>query len=92
MLKIGGGHFFTQQIVFDYNFNNIVSDAEWKTYAVRLDLGLRFSLQNSSLPVVVPEPEIKPEPEPEPVTKIVKEESKPLPYLKFSIGKNRNKT
>ena len=84
LLKIGGGHFFTQQIVFDYNFNNIVSDAEWKTYAFRLDLGIRFSLQNTSQPVVVPEPEIKPVPEPEPVTKIVKEESKPLPYLKFS--------
>lgn len=80
MLKIGGGHFFTQQIVFDYNFNNIVSDAEWKTFAFRLDLGIRFSLQNSSQPIVVPEPE----PEPEPVTIIVKEEPKPLPYLRFS--------
>jgi hypothetical protein len=30
MLKIGANTFFTQQVLVDYNFSNIVSDATWK--------------------------------------------------------------
>ncbi len=84
MLKIGNYNYFTQQIVFDYNFNDIVSDANWKTYSVRLDLGLRFSIQQSEAKVIVPEPE--PEPEPVKETIIVEEAPKPLPMLDFSVS------
>jgi outer membrane protein OmpA-like peptidoglycan-associated protein len=80
MLKIGNHNFFTQQLVFDYNFNNIVSDAEWKTFAVRLDLGFRFTIQETPEEIKIPEPE--PEPYVEPV--IVKEVPKPLPILNFT--------
>jgi outer membrane protein OmpA-like peptidoglycan-associated protein len=86
LLKIGNNNYFTQQLVFDYNFNNIVKDVEWKTFAVRLDLGLRFSFQNSPEPIPVVEPE--PEPEPEPIKEVIviKEAPKPIPYMDFSTS------
>ncbi|MEJ5245882.1 MAG: OmpA family protein [Bacteroidota bacterium] len=43
-LKIGNNTFFTQTLSFDYNFNNVTSDADWKVLGVRLDLGLRYTL------------------------------------------------
>ncbi|HOQ49749.1 MAG TPA: hypothetical protein PLV01_07970, partial [Candidatus Kapabacteria bacterium] len=43
-LKIGNNTFFTQTLSFDYNFNDVTSDANWKVFGVRLDLGLRYSL------------------------------------------------
>ncbi len=43
-LKIGNNTFFTQTLSFDYNFNDVTNDANWKIYGVRLDLGLRYTL------------------------------------------------
>lgn len=80
LLKIGNHNYLTQQIIFDYNFNNIVNDAEWKTFAVRLDVGLRFSIQESEKPIIK---ELELEPVKEEII-VIKEEPKPLPYLNFS--------
>lgn len=86
MLKIGNHNYFTQQIVFDYNFNNIVDDTPWNTFAVRLELGLRFSIQKSEKQEIIPEkePEIIIEKEAEPEIAIIEEAPKPLPVLKFN--------
>ena len=56
MLKIGGGHYFTQTLSFDYNFGNATTDANWNIYSINLSLGFRFSVKN---PKSEPEPEIK---------------------------------
>lgn len=55
MLKIGSSLHFTQQVVFDYNFNDITTDASWKTYGLRLEAGLRYAFM-SSPPAPAPEP------------------------------------
>ncbi|MBX3043332.1 MAG: OmpA family protein [Candidatus Kapabacteria bacterium] len=81
MLKIGNHNFLTQQIVFDYNLNNMISNVDWKALAVRFELGLRFSFQKKVEKVEIPE--IKPEPEPEPEIAVIEEAPKPLPYLNF---------
>lgn len=44
LLKIGARSYFTQQIVVDYNFNNVLRDAAWKPWAIRAELGLRFGV------------------------------------------------
>lgn len=77
MLTLGGSTFFTQQISFDYNLNDITSDANWKTYAVKLDLGLRFSVQKAEeLPPPPPEaPRVMPQPLPTPAPEL------PLPPM-----------
>lgn len=90
LLKIGNNHYFTQQIVFDYNFNNIVESADWKTLAVRLELGFRFSIQQNDEPEIIIEPEPIAEPEPEPQIVVIEEAPKPLPYLKFSAATSDN--
>ncbi len=82
LLNIGNGNYLTQQLVFDYNFNNIVSNTDWKALAVRFELGLRFSVRKSEPEVIKePEPEVVPEPVHEVI--VIKEAPKPLPYLKF---------
>ncbi|MDX9789498.1 MAG: OmpA family protein [Candidatus Kapabacteria bacterium] len=84
LLNIGNGNFFTQQIIFDYNFNNIVKETDWTTYAVRLELGLRFSISQSDDVITVPETIID-EPEQKSPTIIVEEVPKPpQPYIELS--------
>lgn len=58
MLRMGSNLFFTQQVLFDYNFTNIATDVSWKTYGVRIEAGVRYAFM-STPPA--------PEPEPEPV-------------------------
>lgn len=41
-LKISNKLNLTQNLLFDYNFTDITSDANWKVYAIRFELGLRF--------------------------------------------------
>jgi len=48
MLKIGEQNFFTQQIIFDYNFNDACTDVKWNISALRLDLGFRFSFMEKN--------------------------------------------
>lgn len=43
MLKAGDDFMITQQLVFDYNFMDVLNDADWGIYAVRLEAGLRFA-------------------------------------------------
>ena len=42
-LKIGKNTFLTQTLSIDYNFNDFTSDANWKTYALKLELGVRHT-------------------------------------------------
>ncbi|MFH1052442.1 MAG: OmpA family protein [bacterium] len=58
MLKIGVYNYFTQQIIFDYNFNNICTDVQWNLYSIRLDLGFRFGVIEKK-EIIAPEPEIE---------------------------------
>ncbi len=44
LLKIGDNSYFSQQLLFDLNLNDITSDATWKAMGIRLELGLRYSL------------------------------------------------
>ncbi len=60
MLKIGNHKYFTQQINFDYNFNNVCTDVQWNLYSLRLDLGFRFGIMEKQ-DSIFPEP-IKEEP------------------------------
>lgn len=55
MLRIGDNLFFTQQVLFDYNFTNIATDVTWKAYAVRIEAGVRYAFM--STPPAPPEPE-----------------------------------
>jgi outer membrane protein OmpA-like peptidoglycan-associated protein len=77
MLKISDKNFLTQQLAFDYNFGNVTNDAEWSIWAVRFEVGLRFSVFNAEeeeieyIPIEVeeePEVEIIVEEKPEPPT------------------------
>lgn len=54
MLRIGSNMFFTQQILFDYNFTDVTTDASWKTFGVRLEAGVRYAFM--STPPPPPEP------------------------------------
>ncbi len=54
MLDIGNNNFLTQKLGFDYCFNNLTRDVEWKTYALRLELGLRFSFSKISEKITTP--------------------------------------
>ncbi len=69
LLHVGKKFFLSQALIFDYNFNDIAKNVSWNTYALRLELGLRFSIVNPPKPVIEPEPE----PEPEPVKEIIPE-------------------
>ncbi len=67
LLDVGGDNYLTQQVMFDYHFNNIVTDASWKTFGVRLQLGFRFGFMKAppappkEAPLPEPEPFVKPE-------------------------------
>lgn len=58
LLKVGANTFFTQQVLADYNFNNVTTDADWKQLAVRIELGLRFSIlpPKEQPQIVIPPP------------------------------------
>ncbi len=67
LLKVGANTFFTQQVLADYNFNNVTTDADWKQIAVRIELGLRFSvLPPKEQPLIVVHPAPPPPPTPLP--------------------------
>lgn len=82
MLRIGSNLFFTQQVLFDYNFTDVATDASWKTFGVRLEAGVRYAFM--STPPAPPEPEpikeitvppptiakVEPPPPPKPVMSI----------------------
>lgn len=40
----------TQKIQFDHNFSNIVKDAVWKSYSLRFEVGIRYSLTSFYMP------------------------------------------
>ncbi|MCX6154000.1 MAG: hypothetical protein NT007_07565 [Candidatus Kapabacteria bacterium] len=80
LLKIGTSTYFTQQLIFDYNFNNVAIDVDWSEYAIRLELGIRFGLEQR------PEPEIIPvlAPPPPIIVKIDPIPPKPKPYVNIN--------
>lgn len=47
-LSIGKGNFFTQSLVFNYYFSDVLSDANWKLSSINLALGVSFSLIKDS--------------------------------------------
>lgn len=69
MLEAGKNNYFTQQISMDYMFGDIVSDATWSTYSVKLELGYRFSFTSSpeEPPVIETKPDTVAPPPPPPV-------------------------
>ncbi len=84
LLQISNRTLFSQSLMFDWNFRDVTSDAKWKTYAVRLDLGYRFSLRQTE-----PKPIIEPPPPPPPPIEIIAEEPPPIPTYQMRI-KNVN--
>jgi outer membrane protein OmpA-like peptidoglycan-associated protein len=56
MLKISKKNFLTQQILFDYNLFNVVKDVEWKIFAIRFELGLRYSFERKPEEPKIEEP------------------------------------
>ncbi|MFC2132071.1 OmpA family protein, partial [Bacteroidota bacterium] len=58
LLKIGKHTHFTQQLIFDYNLNDVCKDINWTVYALRLELGIRFGIMEEN-ELIIPEiPEI----------------------------------
>jgi outer membrane protein OmpA-like peptidoglycan-associated protein len=72
LLKVGANTFFTQQALIDYNFSNITTDAEWKQIAVRIELGLRFSIlpPKEQPQIIAPPPPPPPAPPAKPIATI----------------------
>ena len=60
MLKINKSDYFTQQLIFDYNFNNVCTDIEWKLFNIRLELGFRFAINEKK--EILPLPPVKEKP------------------------------
>ncbi len=85
MLKTGKSSFFTQQLVFDWNFSDIASDAKWTAYAVRLELGWRYSFKEAEPEVIKPQP--PPPIQPEPIKEIIIAEPTYSLAVKDFIGK-----
>lgn len=79
MLKIGDRSFFTQQLMFDVNLKDVASDAKWTTYALRLELGLRYSLQKKE--EVIKEAT----PPPPPPIEIIAETPAPKPEFNIKL-------
>lgn len=80
-------NYLTQRISFDYMLNNITDDTEWKTYAIRLDIGFRFSMDKKkkiSKPAPAPMP-----PTPKPDKPVIVEK---VPDPKIDIQFNKEKT
>ena len=76
MIPVSENNFFTQEVGVDYNFTNVVSDASWNVYSVKLGLGFRFSLMEKTKPVKQPKP--APLPDPPIAKKPVLAETKPF--------------
>lgn len=87
MLKISDKNFLTQQLSFDYNFGNVTNDADWTLWAVRFEVGLRFSVypaeeeQIEYIPIEVEE---------EPEVEIIVEEKPKKPTLDLAITSVRD--
>ncbi|MBI5326051.1 MAG: hypothetical protein HZB41_12395 [Ignavibacteriae bacterium] len=47
LLNIGRGNYISQQILFDYNINNVTKDVKWKIFGLRFIAGLRYSFRKS---------------------------------------------
>lgn len=87
MIKVGNSNYFTQRLAFDYFFNDITQDAEWKTYALRFELGFRFAVHKKK-EVIKPKPAPAP-PAPEPKAPVIVEEE-PEPLLDVTIDTNES--
>ncbi len=87
LLPVGKSSFFTQQLSAETLFSDIVNSAPWKAFAIRADIGFRFSLQSSPEIPVPPVPAPPPTPKKDSVPPIVKniESPKPLPILQAKI-------
>lgn len=85
MIKVGKKNYFTQRIGFDYMFNDITQDANWKTYAFRFEVGYRFSIAKQekkikSKPAPMPIP-------PKPVEPVVVKKVEPVkPEINLNIN------
>lgn len=91
MIKVGNSNYFTQRLAFDYFFNDITQDAEWKTYALRFELGFRFAIHKKK-EVIKPKPAPAP-PAPEPKEPVIAEkEPKPAPEPVLEININNDKS
>lgn len=55
LLNIGNNNHLTQKISLDYYFNNLAKDVDWKTFALRIELGLRFSFMKT-IEKIIPTP------------------------------------
>ncbi len=44
LIRLGKGHAISQELLFNYNFSNWTTDADWGLFAVRLSLGYRIGL------------------------------------------------
>lgn len=89
MLKISDKNFLTQQLAFDYNFGNVTNDANWTLWAVKFEVGLRFSIfpaDDEQIEYIPIEEEIKIEIEP-----IVEEKPKE-PSIDLNISSVKNMT
>lgn len=54
-LKAGVNTYFTQSLIFDYNFTSLLTDADWTVMGVRFELGLKFDFEKtkSEIPTVI---------------------------------------
>ncbi len=86
MLYIGNGNYFTQAVSIDYYFNDIAKGVDWKTWSVRLDLGLRFGFRKPKPAPAPPLPPVMAElpapPEKDPPVKV----EAPKPVLGVEIA------
>lgn len=87
MLKISNSNFFTQQLLFDYNFNSLINDGDWNTYALRFELGLRFAFKSEpqKLPEAVAEIEQPKKPDTVAPKIAVEEVATPAPQPVLSL-------
>lgn len=68
LLPVSSSSYFTQSLTFEYFLNNLTSDTDWKTFAVKFELGFRIGIKKPAIkPEIIPEPEPEPETEPEPI-------------------------
>ncbi len=78
---VSENHFFTQQLLIDYNFGDVTSDADWQLFGVRFEIGWAWNIPKSiEEPKPAPPPAL---PELEPV--LISEEAPELPKPHISI-------
>ncbi|MGA2299012.1 MAG: hypothetical protein ABSG15_15815, partial [FCB group bacterium] len=58
LLKIGEHLYFTQEVLYTYNFSNVITDANWKLYSMKYEIGVRYALPMKPKP---PKPPPMPE-------------------------------